>query len=111
MLNANGCNTTNSLHINIYYKEGIYIVEFVSYNGEYPNLCSGTLTVKIDGEKIEIPPWYISSGGCVTYNNGDFDIEYGAWKVDVPESLLEYQEEIEQVMNENVQFGCCGGCI
>lgn len=97
----------SKLHI----KGGVHIVEFVSYNGEYPNLCHGTLVVKIDGKQIEIPPYYIVSGGCVTYDNGDFDIEYGAWEVDVPESLIEYQEEIERVMNENVPFGCCGGCI
>jgi hypothetical protein len=27
-------------------------IEFVSYNGKYPNLCSGKLTVKIDGKEV-----------------------------------------------------------
>lgn len=74
-------------------------------------MCHGTLIVKIDDTEVEISPWCISSGGCVAYNDGDFDIEYGAWQVDVPDNLLEYQKEIERAMNENVPFGCCGGCI
>lgn len=28
-------------------------VEFISYDGEYPNLCSGVLTLKIDGEIVK----------------------------------------------------------
>ncbi len=45
-------------------------VEFVSYDGTYPNLCSGTLVVKIDGAEVsfgwngcDYPPFWISGGG------------------------------------------------
>jgi len=27
-------------------------VKFVSYNGHYPNLCSGNLVLEIDGENV-----------------------------------------------------------
>lgn len=27
-------------------------VEFVSYTGKYPNLCNGTLTLRIDGKEV-----------------------------------------------------------
>jgi hypothetical protein len=27
-------------------------IEFVSYNGAYPNLCRGKLVVKIDGKEV-----------------------------------------------------------
>lgn len=27
-------------------------VEFVSYSGKWPNLCSGELTLEIDGEEV-----------------------------------------------------------
>ena len=27
-------------------------VEFISYTGRYPNLCSGILTLRIDGKEV-----------------------------------------------------------
>ena len=37
----------------------------------------------------------------------------GDWKVDLYEhpELEPYKEEITRVVNENVEHGCCGGCI
>lgn len=66
-------------------------VKFVSYTGNYPNLCRGDLTLEIDGE-----------------------IGTGEWEIDVdrlPEKFRRYAREIGQVFNENVEYGCCGGCI
>ncbi len=49
-------------------------VEFVSYDGKWPNLCSGVLTLKINGkeEKFgfslkgeQMHPKFWSSGGCL----------------------------------------------
>lgn len=31
-------------------------IEFVSYDGEYPNLCSGVFTVKLDGVETSFGP-------------------------------------------------------
>lgn len=45
------------------------MVEFVSYTGEYPNLCSGILTVKIDGEIVKLPPFCMCSGGSVHFDS------------------------------------------
>lgn len=43
-------------------------VKFVSYTGKYPTLCSGNLTLLIDGENVEfdgIKDRFWESGGCV----------------------------------------------
>lgn len=87
-------------------------VEFVSYDGEYPNLCSGTLVLKINGEEVEFPKYCMHSGGRVYCDDGwNFCTEEGPWTVDVPIGYRAYQTEIENVVNEEVPWGCCGGCI
>lgn len=88
------------------------MVEFVSYTGEYPNLCRGILTLKIDGEIVEFPKNCMASGGSVWFD-GDWGdhVESGAWYVDVPEEFLQYKQEIIDCVNENVPHGCCGGCV
>lgn len=94
-------------------------IKFVSYTGKYPNLCSGDLTLEIDGKRTTFglykePIFWCSGGRCYFSNNGDKIIEQGNWivyKSQLPEKLQEYSEEIEELLNKNIPKGCCGGCI
>lgn len=87
------------------------MVEFVSYNGAYPNLCSGELVVRINGKIVNLGRC-LTSGGCCTFSNGwEEEIEKGDWLVDVPAEYMMYELQIIKVVNENVSRGCCGGCI
>jgi hypothetical protein len=87
------------------------MVNFISYDGSYPNLCSGDLIIEVNGKrhKLESP---LSSGGSVSFTE-DWDeiVTDGEWYVNVPDELKEYAEEITEVINSNVSYGCCGGCI
>lgn len=88
------------------------MVEFVSYDGDFPNLCSGTLVLRIDGEKVTFPKYCMCSGGSVGFDehwNGCIDKGY--WSVVVPEQYTDIKDEIERCVNENVKHGCCGGCL
>ena len=117
-------------------------VKFISYTGEFPNLCSGVLTLEIDGKEYkfghdytmyhfhkDINAWvqededpqnpnfnsFWTSGGSVTFDE-DWDsvVEQGEWEIDVeelPEQFWDVADEIDRVFNENVPFGCCGGCV
>lgn len=48
------------------------MVEFVSYNSKFPNLCSGTLVIKVNGEEISLENYLISGGQC--WNDRKIDI-------------------------------------
>lgn len=101
-------------------------IEFINYTGKYPNLCSGILTLKIDGETVTFgskyrkpTPMYekfwSSGGNCGFSNNySDTYIEEGRWIIDttnIPAQYQKYANEINEVFNDNVEYGCCGGCL
>ena len=91
-------------------------IKFISYSGEYPHLCIGTLKLEINGEEVtfgsekaDYPKFWRSGGGldenCFHYA--------GTWIIDVnliPEKYRKYAYEINRVFNKNVEYGCCGGC-
>lgn len=110
-------------------------VKFISYTGKYPNLCRGVLTLEIDGIEFKFghnsskydfksntfkdedpnDPNYSSfwsSGGGI---NPNYEGSYsGEWNIDIselPEQFQKYAAEIDEVFNDNVPYGCCGGCI
>lgn len=104
-------------------------IKFIEYTGRYPNLCSGILTLNIDGEIVKFGHDYSkydsvtqkyldgseydsfwTSGGSLTR---DYLPIRNEWKIDVnciPEKYRKYAKELDQVFNDNVPYGCCGGC-
>lgn len=88
-------------------------VKFISYTGEYPNLCSGVLTLEIDGKEYKFghnflahhydektQTWsytdedpqnpnfdsFWSSGGCVSHDGDwNWEVEHNEWEIDVNE--------------------------
>lgn len=88
------------------------MVEFVFYDGEYPNLCSGQLVLKINGQVQVFPRYCLCSGGGVWFDNDlSAHVETGSWSIDLPEDLDPLRKEIEECINENIPHGCCGGCV
>ena len=100
-------------------------VKFVSYTGRFPNLCRGTLTLEIDGVEYTFGGGYKEpetdfasfwcSGGSTWFDDEWREhVEEREWIIDVdnlPEQFRKYAQEIDRVFNENVEWGCCGGCI
>lgn len=105
-------------------------VEFVSYDGEWPNLCRGTLVLLIDGERAEFHCSYYSDEDAANGRYKDFWISGGScgfssdwiesyvtegrwevWEGELPEKFRKYAEEIEEVINDGMPWGCCGGCL
>ena len=106
-------------------------IEFIEYDGEYPCLCMGTLKVKIDGKEIIFSdsdkliykkncyPKFWRSGGTIKSNGSGWKMwaEKGKWELsaysneDYPKEILDILDDLIKVFNENVPYGCCGGCI
>lgn len=96
-------------------KETQYVVEFVSYDGKYPNLCSGNLVLKVNDKEYKFPQYCLSSNGSAYFTNNysDSHVTSGPWSIrswpdDFPDGA---KIEAEKVVNENVRHGCCGGCL
>ncbi len=105
----------------------IDIVQFISYTGEYPCLCMGVLTLKIEGEIVKFghdgtsaddnnyDRFWSSGGSC--FFIGDYEEEVvttDEWVIDaeeIPEKYRKYALIIAKVFNDNVRHGCCGGCL
>lgn len=95
-------------------------VEFVSYSGKYPSLCHGICVLRIDGDEYSFGwgadyPKFWNSGGRVSFDGkGNPVIRRGEWIIDlmrIPEDFRVYTCEIDDVFNDNVPRGCCGGCV
>lgn len=87
-------------------------VQFISYDGDYPNLCSGTLVMRISGKEVAFPEPCMCSGGGIWFDDEWREhIECGRWSVQVPEEYADFKEEIEELVNIHVPYGCCGGCV
>lgn len=86
----------------------------IEYDGIYPNLCSGTLIVYVGEKRWKFPECCLDSGGSVTFDekwNGN--VEEGPWDIDewpdgFPEEL---KETVLEMINDEIPFGCCGGCV
>lgn len=85
-------------------------IEFVKIYEKEWALCGSTVVLKINDQEIEFHR-ILGSGGSVSWGDED-EINIGPWCVgNLPEYLEKYEEEITKIINKNVDWGCCGGCI
>ena len=105
------------------------IVE-VLYDGEYPNTCSGTLIIKVDGEEIYDADHCCSSSGSVWFGrdggehvdsgqltwDSSYQEEFSSWfdehyqeKGWKPSFLVSIQKAVRSALADC--HVCCGGCV
>lgn len=93
-------------------------VEFISYTGECPNLCSGVLTLKINeeivtfgnGNDAQFPSFW---DNCGYWDSCEHPNSKGEWTIRenlLPDQYREYIDEIDAEFNGNVPHGVCYGC-
>ena len=93
-------------------------IEILRYDGKYPCLCSGRLTVKVGGKEYVTRPCVLGPGegaGCHRDCDGNWTTDYGDWRVYpeyLPKDMRRYAARIEAAVNESgIKKPCCGGCI
>lgn len=97
-----------------------YEIEFISYNGEYPNLCSGELIIKVNN-KIYKFDYLLESGGSVSFTD-DWNsiVSCDLWKLSQRNKQLKelneiygktFEDDLLRIVNKFVPLGCCGGCV
>jgi hypothetical protein len=86
----------------------------IKYDGKWPNLCSGTLVVIANEKEWVFPSFCLESGGCVSFDEEwTEEVTHGPWIItDWPDGFPENLKfKVERLVNEQVQLGCCGGCV
>lgn len=112
-------------------------VKFISYDGEYPNLCSGVLTLEIDGVQYkfghhyqhyhyheDVKAWvqededpehpnfekFWTSGGSVSHDkHWNWDVHHAEWEIDV-ESLPEQFWDVAGEIDSVINNSIPFGC-
>ena len=83
----------------------------VSYDGEYPNICSGTLIIKVNDKEIYNKQYCCHSTGSVW-----FDDDWGEHVEDgelIWDDAKAFHEDVQKTVRralEKCQV-CCGGCV
>lgn len=86
----------------------------IKYDGAYPSLCAGKLEVWVDNKYYLFPDFCMMSGGGVFYDDDwNSAVTTGEWTIrHYPENFPEdKKEELLKIINEEIKWGCCGGCI
>lgn len=94
-------------------------VEFLCYDGEYPNLCSGELQIVVGDDLWVFPTHSLSSSGSTGFTkvkgNSESWIKTGPWTIiRWPEGFPgsdRLRREVEKQVNAYIKQGCCGGCL
>lgn len=86
----------------------------IEYDGKWPCLCSGHLKVWIDETFYDFGKHVLLSGGSIQRDeNWDMWSTEGPWDIDSypPNFPEDKKEELIRVINAEIPWGCCGGCI
>ena len=70
--------------------------------------------MRLGGVELTFPSHCLHSGGSAGFDEEWNDhVEDGPWSIsDWPEGFPEsLKEKAEELVNENVSYGCCGGCL
>lgn len=85
----------------------------IEYDGDFPNLCAGTLIVHVDDKTWNFGRALLTDGCAWIDENSEAQVDTGPWSLkDYPDDFPEeYLEALLEHINKTIPWGCCGGCI
>ena len=87
----------------------------IKYDGKYPCLCSGHLEVWVGNDYYDFGKYCLSSGGSCYFTDHYTDpvVEEGEWDItEFPKNFpMELKDDLLNVINMEIPYGCCGGCL
>ena len=89
----------------------------IEYDGKWPCLCMGHLKVWIDDTLWDFGTHALSSGGYIEHDGyfNDWETHSGEWTIDDYSWPKDFPEDMKKAVldkiNEEIPWGCCGGCI
>lgn len=85
----------------------------IEYNGSYPCLCTGKMSAIIAGIRYDFPAYCLSSGGRAWTNDDFSGTTQGEWSISKWTKSFPEEFKIPTIVaiNEQIEHGCCGGCI
>ena len=87
---------------------------YIEYDGEYPNLCCGSLFATINGKRWEFPAYCMRPGGNVWFDDDGLEVvEDGPWSIsEWPDGFpKDMKDALIDAVNESVAWGNSGGCV
>ena len=85
-------------------------ITFHSYDGGYPNLCGGTIKLQVEDEIREYDN-LLMSGGYLTSDGGAVQMPWDIDEEELEQDIRVHAEYIRDLINKNIPWGCCGGCL
>lgn len=86
----------------------------IEYDAPDCALCCGNLVVFVNGIRYDFGH-ALCSGGSVWFDDDWCDhVETGPWSIFWPKNFPEQADLRQQVydaVNEQIEWGCCGGCV
>ena len=90
----------------------------IKYDGDFPNLCSGRLEVWLDDEYYDFGEFVLESGGSCYWDSEENEeiVTAGEWTfrsyAKPPKNFpKEYLPHVLEKINQEIPWGCCGGCL
>lgn len=93
-------------------------IEFIDYIHAPYSLCHGTLVLSINGVEVSFDNLLVSGGTWYFTEDWEAVVTEGPWEInDFNEKFNAYRfskkekEQLLNIINENIPYGCCGGCV